>query len=138
MKLTFLDKIAKREDYKQRYPKKSYGEIDIKIFLDENHIEYKEEVSGTIINYDTGETLNVRIDYYIPKCNIFIEYNGRQHYEPVQDFGGSREFIRQQKRDIWVRNMCKAEGYILIEIPYYDFYDKYFEQILELYNNLQQ
>ena len=68
MKLTFLDKIAKREDYKQRYPKKSYGEIEVKIFLDENHIEYEEEVSGTIINYDTGETLNVRIDYYIPKC----------------------------------------------------------------------
>jgi hypothetical protein len=32
--------------------------------------------------------------------------------------------------------MCKAKGYNLIEIPYNDFYDKYFEQILKLYNNL--
>lgn len=134
MNLTFLDEFAKRNSYKKKFPKKSYGEIDIKIFLDEHNIEYEEEVSGTIINYSTNESLRVRIDFYIPKCNMFIEYNGRQHYEPVEDFGGEPEFLRQQKRDMLVREMCISKGYLLIEIPYWDNYSKYFKQILKLYN----
>lgn len=128
--------FEKRDKYKKLFPKKSYGEIDVKIFLEEHNIEFKEEVPAVITEKGTGKQLNIRVDFLIEKYNIIIEYNGRQHYEIVPDFGGEIEFIRQQERDNLLRNACKDNGYILIEIPYYDIYDKYFKQILELYNKI--
>lgn len=32
------------------------------------------------------------IDFYIPDFNLFIEYNGIQHYTPVEQFGGKIKF----------------------------------------------
>lgn len=130
-----FSELEKAYVYKKKFPNKSWGEIDIKIFLEENNIEFLEEVSGTITNNLTNQTINIRVDFYIPKCKIIIEYNGRQHYEPVEDFGGISEFRRQQKRDFWLRAMCKQHNFILIEIPYWDFHDKYYERILNLYNS---
>jgi hypothetical protein len=34
---------------------------------------------------------NQRIDIYFPKYNIAIEYNGEQHYIPIEHFGGILE-----------------------------------------------
>ena len=30
------------------------------------------------------------VDFYLPKYNLFIEYNGKQHYEPIEYFGGQQ------------------------------------------------
>ena len=53
---------------------------------------------------------------------IFVEIQGQQHYEPVS-FGGKKNqeiaeksFIRQVKRDEWLRNYCKENNIILIEV----------------------
>lgn len=53
---------------------------------------------------------------------IIIEYNGEQHYRVVT-FGGKnnlklaqKRFKRQVKRDEWLRNYCKINDIILIEI----------------------
>lgn len=35
------------------------------------------------------------IDFYIPEYNIFIEYNGEQHYVPIEHFGGELQFSEQ-------------------------------------------
>ena len=38
-------------------------------------------------------------DLYIPKYNILIEYNGEQHYRPIDYFGGEKQFEIQQEHD---------------------------------------
>ena len=50
--------------------------------------------------------------------NLFIEYNGRQHYIPIEYFGGILELEHQQKRDEFVREYCKRNNIRLLEIPY--------------------
>ena len=39
------------------------------------------------------------VDFYLPDYNIAIEFQGRQHFEPVEKFGGYEQLINQQKID---------------------------------------
>lgn len=58
------------------------------------------------------------LDIYIPSQSIGIEYQGRQHYEPVKYFGGEKHFTYQQRSDERKRNLCADHGIKLIEWPY--------------------
>ena len=49
---------------------------------------------------------------------IAIEYQGKQHYQVVSKFGGSRGFHQQQFNDTQKRRFCKKYNLKLIEIPY--------------------
>ena len=57
-------------------------------------------------------------DFYLPDMNVCIEYNGLQHYQPCDMFGGEEQFKTQQIRDNIKRQYCKDNGIKLIEIPY--------------------
>lgn len=59
-----------------------------------------------------------RFDVFIKELNIAIEYNGIQHYQPIDYFGGSEGFINTQKRDSQKRRKCKKNNCYLIEIKY--------------------
>lgn len=59
-----------------------------------------------------------RFDIYFPKYNIAIEYNGRQHYVPVDRFGGQLEFENIQRRDKLKREKCLSNQCILLELKY--------------------
>lgn len=95
----------------------SKGEKEIEQFLLKNNIEF---ISQYEIDIDTSinQTGIARIDFYIPFKNLFIEYNGQQHYISIKYFGGEITFNRQQKRDKYVRNYCEQNNIKLIEIPY--------------------
>ena len=58
-----------------------------------------------------------------------IEYNGLQHYEPVDFFGGGNHFDSQNKHDEIKRIFCLSNNIKFIEISYLNFND--LEQILE-------
>lgn len=60
-------------------------------------------------------------DFYLPELNICIEYQGQQHYQPVDFFGGLKTFNLQKKRDEIKKDFCKSHNIELIEIPYTDF-----------------
>lgn len=65
-------------------------------------------------------------DFIIMKENniiALIEYDGEQHYRPVEYFGGENKFKIQQIRDERKDIYCKENNILLIRIPYYD-YDK--------------
>lgn len=51
--------------------------------------------------------------------NVLIEYQGIQHYEPV-DFGGDylSTFVDVKRHDAIKRNWCVLNGYNLLEILY--------------------
>lgn len=99
--------------------KMSSGEKTINKFLIDNNINY---ISQYQIDIDSSinSTGKAYIDFYLPKLNIAIEYNGTQHYQYNSYFhkGGVLDFERQQRRDEYVRNYCKENNIKLIEIRY--------------------
>ena len=55
---------------------------------------------------------------------ILIEYNGIQHYEAVDYFGGEEQFKKQKEHDKRKRDYAKKHGYKLITVKYtYDTYE---------------
>jgi hypothetical protein len=52
---------------------------------------------------------------------ICIEYDGEQHFKPIDFFGGEEAFVLQQERDKRKNNWCKDNNISLIRIPYYDY-----------------
>jgi len=60
---------------------------------------------------------NYMIDFVVN--GVFIEYNGEQHYQPIEFWGGQKAFEKQQKRDQELRDYCKENNIRLIEIPYW-------------------
>lgn len=104
---------------------KSKGEKYVEILLKNNNIQYLDQ-------YKFEDLPHIIVDFYIPSKNCVIEYNGRQHYMPIEHFGGQLKFEKQQIRDNNLRNYCKINKINLIEIPYQ--YDS-IEKIKEFLNN---
>lgn len=96
--------------------KQSKGEGLISRLLDNYGIEYIREY----VFDDCIYIKHLRFDFYLPDFNICIEYNGRQHYEVVNAFGGVREFENVKKRDTIKKQYCYNKGLHLIVIPYYE------------------
>ena len=63
----------------------------------------------------------MKIDFYLHDFNLFIEFNGKQHYEAIDYFGGESSFEIRQERDIALKQYCKEHKIKLIEISYKDF-----------------
>ncbi len=58
------------------------------------------------------------LDIYIPSLRVGIEYQGIQHYQPIEFFGGEEALYQRQKLDEQKRQICKENGVKLIEWPY--------------------
>jgi hypothetical protein len=54
------------------------------------------------------------LDVFVPSRHIAFEYQGRQHFEPVEFFGGIEAFERTRKRDERKREKCELSGVWLI------------------------
>lgn len=51
----------------------------------------------------------LRFDFFLPIKNICIEYDGKQHFEPINFFyGGIANFKKQIQRDILKNNLDKC------------------------------
>ena len=57
-------------------------------------------------------------DFYLPKHNICIEYDGRQHFIPVSHFGGEESFEIRKKCDIIKNEFCEKNNIKLFRISY--------------------
>lgn len=105
--------------FARKRAKHSKGEILVASWLTNNNIKFTQE---HIVKFPflVKKKSFVFIDFYLPDYNIFIEYNGKQHYEYVPYFHKSLDnFTKQQIRDNIVRSYCEQNGIKLIEIPYY-------------------
>ena len=56
------------------------------------------------------------VDIWFPKYKIGIEYQGLQHDQPVEFFGGEESFIKGQQRDLKKKKLFKENNSILIEV----------------------
>jgi hypothetical protein len=59
-----------------------------------------------------------RFDIFIKELNLAIEYNGRQHYESIDFYGGEEGFQSTLKRDNEKRKKCRDNNCPLIEVRY--------------------
>ena len=59
-----------------------------------------------------------RIDICIEKYKIAIEYDGQQHFYPIDHFGGEREFKKRVKYDSLKERLCEENGFKLFRIKY--------------------
>ncbi len=59
---------------------------------------------------------NQHLDIYMPAVNIGIEYQGPQHYEPVDYFGGEDAFVRTAERDRRKRRKCEENHCVLLYV----------------------
>ena len=70
-------------------------------------------------------------DFYLPSLNICIEYDGIQHYQIREHFGGYENFIDTKIRDTIKNIYCEENNIKLIRIPYWEF-----DNIEEIIKNL--
>lgn len=93
----------------------SQGSTYIKNYLDKNNIKY--EIQRAFMkDLDSHELLVY--DFYLPDCNILIDYQGKQHYEKSNYFGRGCTIKQQQLHDKMKREYAKENGYKLLEIKY--------------------
>ena len=92
----------------------SNGEEYIKQVLDDNDIEY-------IRQKKFEDCKNIRplpFDFYLPKHNTIIEFDGQQHFEPVEHWGGNKKFEYLKKTNSIKNNYCNDNNIKLIRFPY--------------------
>lgn len=90
------------------------GEQQIQRWLDNNNIKY--DVQKKFDNlYDRQK---LRFDFFLPDYNVAIEYDGKQHFEPIAHFGGVTAFNKLKSHDKRKEDYCKEHQIKLLRIPY--------------------
>lgn len=102
------------QGYRCPYCNSPKGETVITKLLDTLNIDYEYQKTFP----DPKDKSCLSYDFYISDQNILIEYQGIQHYQPVDHFGGDDRFINQQKHDQMKLDYAKEHGYNLIAVPY--------------------
>lgn len=100
---------------------RSTGEMIIAKILKDNKITFKKEISFSELK--GTKKGNLYFDFGIYKDNklkYLIEYNGKQHYEPLEFFGGTERFLKQQENDKRKIQYCLEKNLPLIIISYKD------------------
>ena len=107
----------------------SNGENKIKNILDQINITY--EIQKTFD--DCKNTKKLRFDFYLPKYNVLIEYDGMQHFKPIKFFGGIKRFNDLNKHDNIKNEYASKNNIPLLRIPYtkFDSIEEEIKQFLE-------
>lgn len=93
----------------------SRGENRIKEWLNDNGYKYNTQH----IFEDCKDVRVLPFDFYIPSYNVAIEYDGIQHFEPKDFFGGEESFNKLKEHDSIKSNYCVENNIRLLRIPYY-------------------
>ena len=94
----------------------SKGEREIRNELDRLGIDYIYQHSFKNCFFKN----KLKFDFYIPKLNTCVEYDGEQHFKPIEFYGGISNFIKQKERDLVKERYCSDYNIKLIRISYKD------------------
>lgn len=92
----------------------SHGESQIENYLNNHKIDF-------ISQHSFSGCKNIKplpFDFYLADYNLCIEYDGIQHFEPIEIFGGENAFNKQQYNDSIKTNYCLSNNIILLRIAY--------------------
>jgi hypothetical protein len=94
----------------------SKGVRDIVNILENRKIKYDREHY-----YEDCKNVNyLRFDFYLPDYNILIEYDGRQHFEVVDIWGGEKGLKKIKINDNIKNNYCEKNGIPLLRISHFE------------------
>lgn len=96
----------------------SKGEENISLLLQNYNINYFSQ--KTFQNLLGVGNRPLSYDFYLPQYNLLIEFQGKQHEQPIEHFGGEEKFKIQQEHDNRKREYAKLNNINLLEIWYYD------------------
>jgi hypothetical protein len=99
----------------------SKGEVAVENILTEKHVDYFAQQCFLDCKMKRKP---MTFDFYIPSKNIVIEFQGEQHYRPIDFAGRGSEWAEKMykeniARDNFKREYCKARGIKMVEIPYF-------------------
>ena len=92
----------------------SRGEHAIKRWLDKHEIKYTPQKKYD----DCKDERPLPFDFYLFDYNTLIEFDGEQHYRPVDFFGGEASFQKLQAHDQIKTEYCKSHQINLLRISY--------------------
>jgi very-short-patch-repair endonuclease len=104
----------------------SKGEKKIASFLKKNKINFDRQKKFT----NCKNIYELPFDFYIPSKRICIEFDGKQHFEPLTFFGGLKAFEKLKINDNIKNNFCEDNYINLIRIKYTEI-----DKIEEILNN---
>ena len=111
--------------------KNSKWEIFIQKYLESLHINFiPQKIFKNCMN--SKQSHHLYFDFYLPDYRAIIEYDGKQHFEPVKLFGGEEKFKIQQENDAIKNEYCKKNNITLVRIPY----TKTSEEIIQIINDI--
>lgn len=101
------------------------GEEYIKQYLQKNNISFNVQQKFSDLLGAGDRQLSYDFSMHDEKYGyILIEYNGIQHYESVEYWGGEAALKKQKEHDKRKRDYAKKHGYKLITVKYtYDTYE---------------
>ena len=94
--------------------KESKCEKEVRRLLQYNDIKYVYQASKSIeeLKWLGKQTL----DFYLPFFKLAIECQGRQHFEPINFFGGIKGYLKNKENDYKKKKLCKEHN---IKILYF-------------------
>ena len=78
----------------------------------------RKKYPDTLYQYRPAWLGRQSLDLYIPSLNTAIEYQGIQHFHPVDFFGGEEALLARQELDSQKKRLCLENDVRLIEWPY--------------------
>lgn len=106
----------------------SNGEKIIEVYLSNNKIRFEKQKTFIGCKYKK----KLRFDFYLPEIKSCLEFDGYQHFYPVNYFGGKSAFELQKIKDGIKNKYCEDNDIKLIRVKYND--DK--ESIISKINSL--
>lgn len=110
--------------------RQSRGEEKIDNFLHTLSVKFEREVSLKDCYYKG----KLRFDFSIPygyENHLLIEFDGIQHFEPIDVFGGEKGLQETEKRDKIKDEYCRDNGIRLLRIPYNFTDEEIYDSILK-------
>jgi very-short-patch-repair endonuclease/predicted transcriptional regulator len=94
----------------------SKGEKKINSWLLDREIVFKRQKAFKNCKYKR----QMYFDFYLPEYNLCIEFDGKQHFEAIEFFGGETGLIENKKRDNIKNKFCNKHNINILRISYKD------------------
>ncbi|SIT08850.1 hypothetical protein SAMN05421786_10597 [Chryseobacterium ureilyticum] len=99
------------------YPNDTLGESRVIKYLNFQNITFKKQKKFPGLK----NNMELKCDFFIPKLNLIIEYDGHQHYYPIDYFKGFKSFKNTIKCD-WIKNRYALKNRInILRIPFKEY-----------------
>ncbi|WP_155845852.1 hypothetical protein [Chryseobacterium gregarium] len=141
VKKTFYSRLINNYRSLENYIRQEKGFDEVGSYVMEKHLLNlltTEFPTYRIISQHSPEWLyGQRFDIFIKELNVAIEYNGIQHFKPIDFFGGKEGLAKTQFLDNQKREKSLKNGVKIFDIDYNQDFDNSFSKLNILLKELQ-